>query len=106
MQNAEIKRRLALLESERQTIQDTWEIIEKFVVPYRGEFFEDNKTEHEIDWRVRKLFDSTAIMAAQTLASSIHGSLTSPSTRWFDLRFRNEDLNSNSTALAWLQEVG
>jgi len=86
MKNEEIKRRLARLESDRQVIQDTWDIIEKFVVPYRGEFFENQKSENSIDWRARELFDSTAVMAAQTLASSIHGSLTSPATKWFDLR--------------------
>ncbi len=106
MDNNEIKRRLARLESDRQVIQDTWDIIEKFVVPYRGEFFEDNKSENEIDWRTRELFDSTAVMAAQTLASSVHGSLTSPATKWFDLRFRDDNLNTNKEAKSWLEEVG
>ena len=105
MNNEEIKRRLARLESDRQVIQDTWDVIEKFVVPYRGEFFEDQKSENTIDWRARELFDSTAVMAAQTLASSIHGSLTSPATKWFDLRFRDDNLNLNKDAKAWLDEV-
>ena len=105
MKNDEIKRRLQRLESDRQVIQDTWDIIEKFVVPYRGEFFQDQKNENTIDWRARELFDSTAVMAAQTLASSVHGSLTSPATKWFDLRFRRDDLNTNKEAKAWLEEV-
>lgn len=105
MKNDEIKRRLARLVTERQVIQDTWDVIEKFVVPYRGEFFEGQKSENQIDWRTRELFDSTAVMAAQTLASSIHGSLTSPATRWFDLRFRDDALNKDTDAKNWLEQV-
>lgn len=102
----DIKRRLSVLESERSNIQSLWDAIERFVAPYRGKFFNDIRQETAVEWRNREVFDSTAIDAAQILASSIHGSLTSPSIRWFDLRFRNDDLNSNTTYRAWLEEVG
>jgi hypothetical protein len=100
-----IKRRLAILESERSNIQSVWDVIERFVAPYRGSFFNDNRQENAVEWRKRDVYDSTAIDAAQILASSIHGSLTSPSIRWFDLRFRNDELNANVTYRAWLEEV-
>ncbi|QGH73630.1 MAG: head to tail connecting protein [Podoviridae sp. ctpVR23] len=101
----DIKRRLAILESERSNIQSLWDAIERFVSPYRGKFFNDIRQETAVEWRNREVFDSTAINAAQVLASSIHGSLTSPSIRWFELRFRKDELNANVTYRGWLEEV-
>ena len=37
------------------------------------------------------MFDSTAIHAAELLSASLHGMLTNASTRWFSLRFRNDE---------------
>lgn len=105
MECSEIIRRFNMHVSERSTIESTWEMIEQFVVPFRGRFFQDNKTEGSIEWKTRNVYDSTAIMANQTLASSIHGSLTSPAIRWFQLRFRNEKLNTDGEAKKWLEEV-
>ena len=105
MKPEEIRRRYQVLRAERYTIENTWELIEKFVAPYRGEFFEENDTEHSIDWKLRELFDSTAIQASNTLASSLHGSLTSPAYQWFALRFRSDELNSNKEAKAWLEDT-
>ena len=104
MDAQEIVRRFAKAEADRQVVQSTWDIIEQFVVPFRGRFFKDMETENSVEWRTREVFDSTAIMAAQTLASSLHGSLTSPSYRWFDIRFRADELNEDTEAKAWLEE--
>lgn len=105
MDAKEIKRRFEALESERSNIESTWEIITKFIAPYRGEFFESNTTEHSVDWKLREIFDSTAIDASNTLASSLHGSLTSPAYQWFSLKFRDDSLNNNKEAKAWLEDT-
>lgn len=104
MDSSEIKRRLNILKSDRSSIESVWDRVEQFCVPFRGDFYKDESNENSIDWRTRQVYDSTAIMGVQTLASSIHGSLTSPSFRWFDLRFRDEDLNTRQIAKAWLEE--
>jgi len=93
MKNEQIIRRLEHLTAERKTIDSAWQTIEKFVAPYRGQFFENQTSEHEQNWRKREIYDSTAINASQTLAASIHGSITSPAFRWFDLQFRVDQLN-------------
>ena len=105
MEPTEIRARYDALWAIRKTPEQTWDLIEKFIAPIRGgKFFQDQKSEHEIDWRRgRDVFDSTAILAANTLASSVHGALTNPSTRWFDLRFRDDDLNLEDAAKEWLQ---
>jgi len=101
----EIARRYRKLASERNNIESTWELIERFFAPYRGEFFDENTGEDSVDWKTRELYDSTAIKASNTLASSLHGSLTSPAYKWFSLRFRNDNLNSDKEAKAWLEDT-
>jgi len=105
MDAIEIRARYDALWSIRKTPENTWDLIEKFIAPIRGgKFFQDQASEHEIDWRRgRDVFDSTAILAANTLASSVHGALTNPSMRWFDLRLRDDKLNLEDAAIEWLQ---
>ena len=103
----EIVTRFRSLESERRNLDNMMEIISRFVVPGRGRFFQtDYDDENAINWRRREIFDSTAVNAATSLASSIHGNLTMPSSKWFDLRFQDDELNENYEAAAWLQECG
>lgn len=102
----DVKMRFDALHSVRRTVEEHWQLIERFVVPGRGKFFQDERSEHELTWRRRELYDSTAPMACQALAASIHGSLTSPSIKWFDLRFRNDDQREAQVAKEWLEDSG
>jgi len=104
MDGAQIKKRFDALVENRKTLEDTYQVIEKFVVPFRGEFFKPMAEEQEVDWRRREIFDSTAIMACQTLASSMQGSLTSPSVKWFTLGFRQSELNESNEAMRWIED--
>jgi len=105
MKNEQIIKRLEHLTAERKTIDSTWQTIEKYITPYRGQFFEDQTSEHEQNWRKREIFDSTAVNACQTLSASIHGSITSPAFRWFDLQFRVDQLNQTQEAKEWLDDT-
>jgi len=104
MENGKIKKRFDSLVNNRKTLEDTYQVIEKFVVPFRGEFFKPMTEEGEVDWRRREIFDSTAIMACQTLASSMQGSLTSPSVKWFTFGFRQTELQHDNGAMRWLED--
>lgn len=104
MNAKEIKARFNTLVSLRKTVEDVWEVINHLVVPFRGDFFRDITTEHAVTWRDnREIFDSTAVDAANTLAASIHGSLTSPAIRWFELAYRDLVLNGIKEAREWLE---
>jgi hypothetical protein len=106
MDGKEIRRRYDSLVSQRKTVEDVWEVINQLVVPFRGDFFRDITSEHAVTWRDnREIFDSTAVDAANTLAASIHGSLTSPAIRWFELAYRNTELNSLKEPRAWLENA-
>ena len=99
-----LKKQFDALVTDRRTLDQVFELIEKFVVPFRGRFFEEDAGENSIEWRKRDKFDDTAVMAAQTLASSIQSALTSPSTKWFSFLFRQDELNKNEEAKKWLEE--
>ena len=104
MKAQDIRNRYDQLVSLRKTLDWTLDTIQKYVAPFKGEFFKPETSEHEVEWRRRQIFDSTAPNAANLLAAQIHGNLTSPSVRWFALRFRQEDLNDNTAAVKWLEE--
>jgi len=105
MKGEDIKKRFEALWTQRKTVEQTWDLIEQFIMPIRGgKFFENQQSEHEIDWRRgRQVFDSTAQNACYTLASSMHGALTSPSVRWFGLRARTTELNEKTEVVQWLE---
>lgn len=105
MNNEEIIKRFDYLWSERKgTVEQVWDLIEKFVLPLRGDFYVSLTDEGEVDWHRRGIYDATAIFSCQSLAASIHGNLTSPAQRWFELKFRDEAINEDDTAKEWLDE--
>ena len=106
MQGEEIRNRFERLRSQRRTIETTWDIIERFCAPYRGEMFRDQQSEHEIDWRRREVYETTGIMAVQNLAAAVHGGMTNPKIKWFSLTFRQDGLNRETDAANWLEECG
>lgn len=105
MKGSEIKSAYDAAVTERDSsIDQIWDLIERYVVPFRGDFYRDLMDEQEIQWRRRKIYDGTAINAAQTLSASIQGTMTSPAIKWFELRFRKSALNAHNEARVWLEE--
>ena len=98
-----LRQRYRSADSSRSSIKSSWDLIERFFIPLRGRVYLTVMNNNSIDWRERQLFDSTAPDAVQTLAASIHGSLTSGSFKWFDLSYTDEELNKNMEAVRWLQ---
>ncbi len=105
MKPEEIKARYHQLKTEAQSsVYTIFDLIDRFVTPYRGGMFSDLRTENEVEWRKRDLFDGTAVQAAQILASSLQGSMTPPGMQWFHFRFRSEGLNRDVDAMTWLED--
>lgn len=101
----DLKKRYEACKSDRSTIQNIWDEIEKYILPYRGDFFTDQSHELQIEWRKTEVFDSTAVDAAQTLAASIHGALTSFVSQWFQFRWRDKRLHRITEAMQWIEEA-
>lgn len=99
-------RRFDNAKSQRSTIQSRWDDIERFVTPYRGDFFKEGGDETSVEWdRYGYDYSSVAVVSHQKLAAKIHGAVTSPSIRWFDMKFRDKKLNENQEAAVWLNNV-
>ena len=104
MKEADIKARYQQLKSEAQSsVYTIFDLIDRYVTPYRGSMFLDLRNEHEVEWRKRDLYDGTAVQAGQILASSLQGSMTPPGVQWFHFRFRSEILNRDVDAMTWLE---
>jgi len=103
MKSQDIVNRFGRVKNSRSVVQDTWDYIERYISPYRGRFFKDESSENSIEWRRPWVYDATAIMAAQNLASSLHSRLTSASSMWFNLAFRDNTLDDDQEALEWLE---
>jgi len=105
MDNMKLRMNFDRLETERKTLDSTLQLIKTFFVPFRGEFFEELTSEHQIDWRnLRQVFDTTGISSADKLAANVQSALTNPSLKWFTLRFRKDELNGNHNAKKWLEK--
>ena len=78
----------------------TWEELALFCRPEKSDFI--TKRTRGSTERVLRQYDSTAITAVQSLASTLHSSMTSPSLKWFNLKMRAEELNEDDSVLEWL----
>ena len=105
MQASEILKRAASLEAQRKTLDNTYQLIEKFVRPFSGEFFKPLNSENEVQWRRRGIYDSTAIVSADLLAGQIHANLVSPAVKWFDFQFRDDEFGKDVEAQKWLDDL-
>lgn len=88
---------------ERENQKETWGLISEFMLPNQSGIFSGDDTRG--GKKTRRLYDSTAIQSNHDLAAAIHATLTNPATKWSKLRFKEEDLNNNSEALEWLDNV-
>ncbi len=104
MKAQQIRKRYETLVNDRRTADQTYDIISKFVVPFRGEFFRPMTTEHEVNWREGRFkFDDTAVFAAEMLSSAMQADLTNPATKWFNIGFRDKILMRDEDVKEWIQ---
>ena len=88
------------LESQRQNWETHWQEVADYMQPRKADV---TKTRARGDKRNELIFDSSPIQAVELLAASLHGMLTNPSTPWFTLRFKDEDIDNEDEAKLWLE---
>jgi hypothetical protein len=106
MRGREIVQRFEQLFSLRKgSIEATWDQIERYIAPMRGgRFYQTQSTEYELRSRRPEIWDLTAIKGLSILVASMQSSLISPAVRWFNLQFKDEELNDNQEANKWLDD--
>lgn len=78
----EIIRKTDDLKSKRVNFEKLWQEISELVLPRKADF--TAKQEAGVG-RARKLFETTAVNAAEILAAGLNGLMTDPSGKWFSL---------------------
>ena len=105
MKGQEIVSRFEALKANRKTLDRQLQDIERYVIPFRGEFYNDNSLEQSQDWQRVNYYDATAGVSANLLASQMMGNLTSSVSKWFGLTFRGDDYDDDQPAKEWLESV-
>ena len=98
-----IKKRVDALANDRGTWESNWQEILDYVMPRKADV---TTLRTRGEKRTEVLFDSTAITANNLLAASLHGTLTSPSLAWFNIKLRDENLNKDRDVQVWLEDTG
>jgi hypothetical protein len=96
----QLERRYKTLQSQRSNWEKHWQELADYMLPRKADI---TKKRTQGDKRTELIFDGTAIHAVELLASSLHGMLTSPSTPWFSMRYRDPALQQNDAANEWLE---
>ena len=97
----ELKDNLSRLMEKRKTWETHWQEVADYFLTRKSDITERHT---KGDKRNLQVFDATGTHALELLASSLHGSLTSASNRWFSLRFKNSAVNEDDTAKEWLED--
>lgn len=90
------------LKSGRMVWETHWQECMDYIVPRKNDVI---STRTPGSKRGADLFDTTAIASNENLAGGLHGMLTSPSIRFFDLMFGDPKIDGDETVKRWLQEV-
>ncbi len=99
-------RRLDKSKALRSNVNGVFEDIGRYIMPLsQGRFYGSNDSEGSKDWSTREVWDSTAPIGCQRLASMIYSSKFSPSFRWFAIGFRDTKVNQDREAKAWIEAV-
>jgi hypothetical protein len=95
-------KRLDKLKTMRGTWEDHWQQIADYIVPRKN-----NVTRKRTpgDKRNERVFDGTAIHAAEMLSASLHGMLTNPNLAWFELAYMDRAYNEEDEAKEYLEEI-
>ena len=93
-------KQLGQLENQRKTWENHWQEIADYIVPRKADI---TLSRTAGDKRMEKIFDATAIHAAELLSASLHGMLTNPSSKWFDLQYQDDALNIDDEAKEYLE---
>jgi hypothetical protein len=95
-----LQRRFNKLRGQRSYWETHWQEVADYMMPRKADV---TKRRSKGDKRTELIFDSTPLQAVELLAASLHGMLTNPSTPWFSLKFKNEELQDDDEAKMWLE---
>ena len=90
------------LKTLRSNWEGIWNDITQYILPNRGDF---TVTRAKGTPRTDLIYDGTGPWANEQLAAGLAGFLTSPTQRWFKLRFTDKELDKQKNSRAYLETV-
>ena len=97
---SKLDRRYQDLSNSRSNWEKHWQELADYMLPRKADI---TKKRTAGDKRTDLIFDGTAIHAVELLSSSLHGMMTSPSSPWFSMQYRNPELQQSDLANEWLE---
>ena len=94
--------RFSRLAGQRQNWETHWQEVADYMMPRKSDV---TKKRTRGDKRMELIFDSSPLQALELLAASLHGMLTNPSTPWFTLRFKQDNIENEDEAKLWLESA-
>jgi len=95
-------KRFDRLKSQRQNWESHWQEVADYMQPRKADV---TKSRSKGDKRTELIFDSSPLQSVELLAASLHGMLTNPSTPWFSLRFKEDEMENEDEAKEWLESA-
>jgi len=89
------------LRGQRGTWESHWQDVADYMLPRKADITQKRS---KGDKRHEQIFDGTATHALELLAASLHGMLTSTTSAWFSLKYRNEMVDQDDSASEWLED--
>ena len=90
--------------SARKTHDGRMQSIVDYVDPTRYDFFDPMLTSASVQWEHPQIYDNTATVYYKLLAARLKSNMMNSVTRWYNMRFRNDDDNENAEATEWLED--
>ena len=97
-----LKRRFDKLKTNRQNWETHWQEVADYMLPRKADV---TKTRSKGDKRTELIFDSSPLQSVDLHAASLHGMLTNPSTPWFTLRYKDQEIENDDEAKLWLESA-
>jgi hypothetical protein len=100
-----LKQEWEALRTDRAEEEAVWDDIEKFIMPLSGQTSQAlSRSSVEAKTDVG-LWDLTAPLAAEHLASALHADVTSPAARWLDLEWQDSEIEQDHEAVAYREKL-
>lgn len=96
-----LKQILGVARAERQTWEHHWQDIADFILPRKNDI---TNTKTPGEKRNYQILDNTGMQSCELLAGAMHGVLTNPSQKWFELTTGDAELDDNIIVRKWLDD--
>ena len=100
-----VLRRWERLKVEREPYVSQWLEISRHITPASGRFLYTKSKTNEGRDRWNRIYDSTAVRAANILQAGLMSGMTDPSSQWFSLTTGSPDLDESHAVRVWLDDV-